>query len=122
MKKENRISLVTMLIGFLIFYDFKPYSKSNCKSCFIIDWIFCYCRKHNIRERSKESEKLWDFASYKVNNPKVKEHQAKEVINARISKKIERRPALLIILFLFVSIYLLALMQFQYLLQELLNY
>ena len=97
MKKENRISLVTLLIGFLIFYDFKPYSKSNCKSCFIIDWNFCYCRKHSIREKSKESEKLWDFASYKVNNPKVKEHQAKEVTNTRISKKIERRPALLII-------------------------
>ena len=106
MKKENRISLVTMLIGFLIFYDFKPYSKSNCKSCFIINWNFCYCRKHSIREKSKESEKLWDFASYKVNNPKVKEHQAKEVINARISKKIERRPALLIILF-FIRVYLL---------------
>ena len=122
MKKENRISLVTMLIGFLIFYDFKPYSKSNCKSCFIIDWNFCYCRKHSIREKSKESEKLWDFANYKVNNPKVKEQKSKRSDKRKNLKKIERRPALLIILFLFVSIYLLALMQFQYLLQELLNY
>ena len=111
-----------MLIGFLIFYDFKPYSKSNCKSCFIIDWNFCYCRKHSIREKSKESEKLWDFANYKVNNPKVKEQKSKRSDKRKNLKKIERRPALLIILFLFVSIYLLALMQFQYLLQELLNY
>ena len=106
MKKENRISLVTLLIGFLIFYDFKPYSKSNCKSCFIINWNFCYCCKHSIREKSKESEKLWDFASYKVNNPKVKEHQAKEVTNTRISKK-NRAQTCAPNYFIFIRVYLL---------------
>ena len=94
-RKQNQPCNTSYRIPY--FFDFKPYSKSNCKSCFIINWNFCYCRKHSIREKSKESEKLWDFASYKVNNPKVKEHQAKEVTNTRISKKIERRPALLII-------------------------
>ena len=78
MKKENRISLVTLLIGFLIFFDFKPYSKSNCKSCFIIDWNFCYCRKHSIREKAKNPKNFGILQAIRSIIPKTKNTRQKK--------------------------------------------
>ena len=75
MKKENRISLVTLLIGFLIFLISSLIQNQIAKAVLSLIGISVIVISIVYEKKSKESEKLWDFANYKVNNPKVKEQK-----------------------------------------------
>ena len=97
MKKENRISLVTMLIGFLIFLISSLIQNQIAKAVLSLIGISVIVISIVYEKKAKNPKNFGILQTIRLIIPKSKNKKSKRSGKRKRLKKMERRPALLII-------------------------